>query len=41
MSIVVDTSVFIAVITNEQSKSKLIKITENEELISPSSIRAC
>lgn len=38
MSIIVDTSVIISVITNEQSKSKLINITEGEDLISPSSL---
>jgi predicted nucleic acid-binding protein len=38
MSLIVDTSVIISVITNEKSKSKLIKITEGEDLISPSSL---
>lgn len=38
MSLVVDTSIIISVITNEKSKSKLIKITEGEDLISPSSL---
>ena len=38
MSLVVDTSVIISVITNEKSKAKLIKITEGEDLISPSSL---
>jgi predicted nucleic acid-binding protein len=35
MSIVVDTSVIIAVITNEKSKSKLIKLTKDKDLIAP------
>jgi len=38
MSIIVDTSVIIAVITNEKSKAKLIKLTKREELIAPSSL---
>ncbi len=38
MSLIVDTSVIISVITNEKSKSKLIKITEGEDLISTSSL---
>ena len=38
MAIVVDTSVIISVVTNEESKSKLIRITEGEELIAPSSL---
>lgn len=38
MSLVVDTSVIISVITNEKSKSKLIEITEGEDLISPLSL---
>jgi len=38
MSLVVDTSVIISVIINEKSKSKLIKITEGENLIAPSSL---
>lgn len=38
MSLVVDTSVIISVITNENHKSKLIKLTKGEDLISPSSL---
>jgi len=38
MSIIVDTSVIIAVITNEKSKVNLIKSTKREELIAPSSL---
>ncbi len=38
MSLTVDTSVIIAVILNENSKAKLIKVTQGEELIAPSSI---
>jgi predicted nucleic acid-binding protein len=38
MSLVIDTSVIISVITNEKSKSKLIEITEGEDLISPLSL---
>jgi predicted nucleic acid-binding protein len=38
MSLVVDTSVIISVITNEKSKSKLIAATEDEDLIAPSSL---
>lgn len=38
MSIVVDTSIIISVITNEKSKPKLVKITQGEDLIAPSSL---
>jgi len=38
VSLVVDTSVIIAVLTNEKSKSKLLKITKGEELVAPSSL---
>ncbi|MCF6270704.1 MAG: type II toxin-antitoxin system VapC family toxin [Melioribacteraceae bacterium] len=38
MSIVVDTSVIIAVLTNEKSKSRILKITKGEELVAPSSL---
>ena len=38
MSLVVDTSVIISVITNEKSKSKLIKITKGEDIIAPTSL---
>ena len=38
MSLIVDTSVIISVVTNEKSKSKLIKITKGEDLIAPASI---
>lgn len=38
MSLIVDTSVIISVITNEKSKNKLIKVTEGEDLIAPSSL---
>lgn len=38
MSIVVDTSVIMAVITNEKNKSKLIILTEGEELIAQISL---
>jgi predicted nucleic acid-binding protein len=36
--LVVDTSAIIAVITNEESKTKLINITKGEDLIAPSSL---
>lgn len=38
MSLVVDTSVIIAVLTNEKSKSQLIKATKGEELLAPLSL---
>jgi len=38
MSVVVDTSIIISVITNEKNKSKLVKITQGEDLIAPSSL---
>ncbi len=38
MKIVVDTSVIIAVITNEQHKTKLIELTKNSVLIAPDSL---
>ena len=38
MSLVVDTSIVISVITNEKSKSKLIKIAQDEDLMAPSSL---
>ncbi|MBN2424482.1 MAG: type II toxin-antitoxin system VapC family toxin [Calditrichaceae bacterium] len=38
MKIVVDTSIIIAVITNERNKKKLIKLTEGADLIAPSSL---
>jgi len=38
MNIVVDTSVIIAVITNEKHKKRLIQITKNRDLIAPSSL---
>jgi len=38
LSLVIDTSVIIAVIMNESSKIRLIKITKGEELIAPSSL---
>ncbi len=38
MKIVVDTSVVIAVITNEKHKAKLIQITNDMELIAPASL---
>lgn len=38
MSLVVDTSVIISVITNEKSKSRLIEITQGENLMAPSSL---
>ncbi|MBN1999230.1 type II toxin-antitoxin system VapC family toxin [candidate division KSB1 bacterium] len=38
MKIVVDTSVIIAVITNEKHKNKLIQVTEEAELIAPFSL---
>lgn len=36
--VVVDTSVIIAVITNESHKSKLLTVTQGKELIAPSSL---
>jgi len=38
MKLVVDTSVIIAVITNEKHKAQLIQITEDLELIAPASL---
>ena len=38
MSLVVDTSVIIAVLTNEKNKSVLIRATKGEELLAPSSL---
>ena len=38
MNIVVDTSVIIAVITNEPHKKKMIKMTKEADLIAPSSL---
>lgn len=38
MNIVVDTSVIIAVITNEESKAKLVELTKGANLVSPSSM---
>ena len=38
MSLVVDTSIVIAVLTNEKSKDKLIRATKGEELLAPSSL---
>ncbi len=38
MSLVVDTSIIIAVLTNEKTKGNLIKATEGEELLAPSSL---
>ncbi len=38
MSLVVDTSVIISVITNEKHKTQLIKVTRGEELIAPEAL---
>jgi len=38
MAFVVDTSVIISVLTNEEHKSKLIKLTKGEELLAPESL---
>jgi predicted nucleic acid-binding protein len=38
MSLVVDTSIIIAVLTNEKKKSSLIRATEGEDLLAPSSL---
>jgi predicted nucleic acid-binding protein len=38
MNIVVDTSVIIAVVTNEESKAKLVELTKGIELICPYSL---
>lgn len=38
MSLIVDTSVIISVITNENNKDRLVTLTESENLIAPSSI---
>lgn len=38
MKLVVDTSVIIAVITNEKHKAQLIRMTEDVELIAPASL---
>ncbi len=37
-NIVVDTSVLIAVVTNEPEKAKLVQLTQNADLIAPHSI---
>ncbi len=39
MSLVVDTSVIIAVILNESTKPRIIEITKGQELIAPESLR--
>ncbi len=38
MTLVVDTSIIISVITNEAHKKKIIKLTKGEELIAPISL---
>ena len=38
MSLIIDTSVIIATLLNEESKPRLIKLTKGEELIVPSSL---
>ena len=38
MNIVVDTSVIIAVVTNEECKNQLVPLTRNADLIAPSSL---
>ncbi len=38
MSIIVDTSIIISVITNEKSKPEIIKVTQGEDLIAPPSL---
>ena len=38
MNYVVDTSIIISVITNEEHKKKLVKLTEGAELTAPSSL---
>lgn len=38
MKIVIDTSVIIAVITNEKHKVKLVELTKGAELVAPSSL---
>lgn len=38
MKIVVDTSVIIAVITNEKHKKRLVELTKGAELVAPSSL---
>ena len=38
MNLVIDTSVIIAVITNEKHKKELIKLTQGANLIAPSSL---
>src|SRR5437762_8583633 len=38
MSLVVDTSIIIAVLINEDSKDRILELTLNEDLIAPSSL---
>ena len=38
MNIAVDTSVIIAVLTNEKSKEKLIQLTKGADLVAPASM---
>jgi predicted nucleic acid-binding protein len=38
MNLVVDTSIIVAVITNEKHKKQLIKVTKGADLIAPSSL---
>ncbi|MFA6980539.1 MAG: type II toxin-antitoxin system VapC family toxin [Ignavibacteriaceae bacterium] len=38
MSLVVDASIIIAVLTNEKNKSNLIRVTVGEDLLAPSSL---
>ena len=39
MKIVIDTSIIIAVLMNEKSKNKIIRLTENADLIAPNSVK--
>lgn len=38
MSLVIDTSIIIAVITNEDSKRRIVELTSNEDLVAPASL---
>lgn len=38
MNLVVDTSTIIAIVTNEESKPKIISLTRNADLLAPSSL---
>ena len=39
MSVVIDTSAVIAVISNEQSRARILELTQDEELLAPPTLR--